>query len=82
MDRPLTDEGVGAVFNNFYEFSKVKTGIAKLAENFVSNPWQFEVKGLGRRPGTLDIEKLIKGMPLEERLYRHRYVEAWSMALS
>ena len=81
LDRPLTNEAVAAAYNNFHEFSTGKTGIAKLAESFISNPWQLEVKGLVRNPGVLDIEKLIKRMPLEERLYRHRCVEAWSMAL-
>jgi sulfoxide reductase catalytic subunit YedY len=81
LDRTLTDEMVAASYNNFYEFSTGKTGIAKLAENFVANPWQLEIKGLVGKPGVLDIDKLIRRMPLEEQLYRHRCVEAWSMAL-
>ena len=51
LDRPLTNEAVAAAYNNFYEFSTGKTGIAKLAESFISNPWQLEVKGLWSKSG-------------------------------
>ena len=80
LDRPLTDEGVAAKYNNFYEFGPVKT-IAWLAQRLQIRPWQVEVKGLVNKPKTYDIDDLIRSMPLEERLYRFRCVEAWAMAV-
>jgi methionine sulfoxide reductase catalytic subunit len=81
LDRPLTAESVAATYNNFYEFSTGKTGIAELAERFISEPWKVEVKGLVRKPATYDMDDLLRTMPMEERLYRHRCVEAWAMAV-
>jgi sulfoxide reductase catalytic subunit YedY len=80
LDRPLTDEEVAAKYNNFYEFGPVKT-IAWLAQRLQIWPWQVEVKGLVNKPKTYDIDDLIRAMPLEERLYRFRCVEAWAMAV-
>jgi sulfoxide reductase catalytic subunit YedY len=80
LDRPLTDEEVAAKYNNFYEFGPVKT-IAWLAQRLQIRPWQVEVKGLVNKPKTYDIDDLIRAMPLEERLYRFRCVEAWAMAV-
>ena len=81
LDRPLTDEREAATYNNFYEFSSRKTLVAPLAEQFRTRPWQVEVAGLIHKPQTFDIDDLVRRMPLEERLYRHRCVEAWSMAV-
>jgi sulfoxide reductase catalytic subunit YedY len=80
LDRPLTDEEVAAKYNNFYEFGPVKT-IAWLAQRLQIRPWQVAVKGLVNKPKTYDIDELIRSMPLEERLYRFRCVEAWAMAV-
>lgn len=80
LDRPLTDEKVAAKYNNFYEFGPVKT-IAWLSQRLQIRPWQVEVKGLVNKPKTYDIDDLIRSMPLEERLYRFRCVEAWAMAV-
>lgn len=80
LDRPLTDEALAARYNNFYEFSFNKQRVSRLVEPFKTRPWQIEVTGLVKKPQTFDIDELVKKMPLEERLYRHRCVEAWSMA--
>jgi sulfoxide reductase catalytic subunit YedY len=81
LDRPLTKESVAAAYNNFYEFSTGKTNVVEQAEKFLTTPWKVEVKGLVRKPATLDVDDLLSQMPLEERLYRHRCVEAWAMAV-
>lgn len=78
--RPLTEESVAATFNNFYEFGPVKT-ISWLAQRLKTRPWQLRVEGLVRKPKVFDIDDLIRSMPLEERLYRFRCVEAWAMAV-
>lgn len=80
LDRPLTDEVVAATYNNFYEFTTVKDGVWKETSRFVVDPWSVEVTGLVASPRTFGLEELLR-FPLEERLYRHRCVEAWSMAV-
>jgi sulfoxide reductase catalytic subunit YedY len=81
LDRPLTDEAIAARYNNFYEFSFSKQRVSRLVDLFKTRPWQVEVTGLVKKPQTFDIDDLVRRMPLEERLYRHRCVEAWSMAV-
>jgi sulfoxide reductase catalytic subunit YedY len=81
LDRPLTDEAIAARYNNFYEFSFNKQRVSRLVDPFKTRPWQVEVTGLVKKPQTFAIDELVKKMPLEERLYRHRCVEAWSMAV-
>jgi sulfoxide reductase catalytic subunit YedY len=68
-------------YNNFYEFSTDKQAVAPRAKNFITRPWTVEVGGLVHKPKTFDIDELIKIAPLEERVYRHRCVEAWAMAV-
>jgi len=68
-------------YNNFYEFSTSKEGVASRAKNFVMRPWTVEVGGMVHKPKTLAIEDLIKLAPLEDRVYRFRCVEAWSMII-
>ena len=80
LDRPLTQESVAATFNNFYEFGGTKT-VYTLAQRLKTRPWQVRVEGLVRKPRVFDIDDLIRAMPLEERLYRFRCVEAWAMAV-
>ncbi len=80
LDRPLTEEKIAAKYNNFYEFGPVKA-IAWLAQRLKTRPWQVRVSGLVNKPKTFDIDDLIRAMPLEERLYRFRCVEAWAMAV-
>lgn len=68
-------------YNNFYEFSTDKQAVARRAENFVTRPWTVEVGGLVHKPKTFDLDDLLKLAPLEDRVYRHRCVEAWSMVV-
>src|SRR5262249_34928021 len=81
LDRELTDERVAATYNNYYEFTEQKDGVWQLTGKFRSLPWPMEVAGLVEKPFTIDVQDLIEKMPLEERLYRHRCVEAWAMAV-
>lgn len=81
LDRPLTKESVAAMYNNFYEFSTDKEAVKRLVERFEIHPWQVEVTGLVARPKVYDLDDLVKKMPVEERLYRFRCVEAWAMAV-
>jgi len=80
LDRPVTDETIAATYNNFYEFSGGKD-VWQHTDGFNPHPWTVEVSGLVAKPQTLAIEDLIAKMPLEERLYRHRCVETWAMAV-
>jgi len=68
-------------YNNFYEFSTDKQAVAKLAKDFKTEPWTLEVGGLVNNPKTFGIDDLIKMYPQEERIYRLRCVEAWSMVI-
>src|SRR4030095_6318816 len=68
-------------YNNFYEFSTVKESVASAAKGFVTRPWTIEVGGLVNKPKTFDIDELLKLSPPEERVYRHRCVEGWSMVI-
>jgi len=81
LDRPLTAEAVVTRYNNFFEFSELKNEVWKLTDRFETRPWTLQVTGLVHKPQTFDLYRLIRRMPLEERLYRHRCVEAWSMAV-
>jgi sulfoxide reductase catalytic subunit YedY len=68
-------------YNNYYEFSTSKEAVAPLSVNFKSHPWNVEVSGLVNKPQTFAIEDLIKMFPQEDRIYRLRCVEAWSMVI-
>jgi methionine sulfoxide reductase catalytic subunit len=68
-------------YNNFYEFSSDKLEVANKARRFVSRPWTVTVEGLVQKPRTFDIDDLLKISPPEERIYRHRCVERWSMVI-
>jgi len=81
LDRPLTEERVAGAYNNFYEFGTEKDEVARNALALCTRPWTIEVRGLCQHPGRFDVDRLVREMPLEERLYRHRCVEAWSMAV-
>ena len=67
-------------YNNFYEFSTDKQGVAIAAAGFVTKPWEVAVGGLVNKPRTFGLEELLK-FPLEERVYRLRCVERWSMVI-
>ena len=79
-DRPLTPENAVLSFNNFYEFGSHK-GISGAAQALKIRPWQVRIDGLVERETTIDIDQLLKQVALEERIYRHRCVEAWSMVV-
>jgi sulfoxide reductase catalytic subunit YedY len=68
-------------YNNYYEFGTGKADPAAGAGKLTTTPWTVKVDGLVGKPGTFGIEDLIKAIPLEERIYRHRCVEAWSMVI-
>lgn len=68
-------------YNNFYEFGTAKGDPAKYAGALTIRPWSIKVSGLLNKPGQIDIEDLLTNYPLEERIYRLRCVEAWSMVV-
>jgi sulfoxide reductase catalytic subunit YedY len=67
-------------YNNFYEFSTNKSAVAEYAKDFVTRPWTVEVGGLVQKPKTFDLDELLK-IDQEERIYRFRCVEGWSMVI-
>jgi len=77
---PLTSFDAITNYNNYYEFSINKEAVARLAEDFPTSPWQVEVGGLVNKPKTFDIDEL-KKFSIQERIYRLRCVEAWSMVI-
>ncbi len=68
-------------YNNFYEFTVSKVGVAEAAEDLKTEPWTLRVGGLVKNPGTYDIDELVRKFDPEERIYRLRCVEAWSMVI-
>jgi sulfoxide reductase catalytic subunit YedY len=68
-------------YNNFYEFGVGKEEPAEKAKNFKTSPWTVSVEGHVEKPRSYDIDSLMKLAPLEERIYRHRCVEAWSIVV-
>ena len=78
LDRDVTPEKYNLNYNNFYEFSTSKHLDASALK---IRPWTVKLDGMVEKEQTVDIDSLIKAMGLEERLYRHRCVEAWSMAI-
>src|ERR1700691_3168604 len=68
-------------YNNFYEFGVDKGDPAKNAGGLPTRPWTIRVDGKVKNPKTFDIDALMKLRPLEDRVYRHRCVEAWSMVI-
>jgi sulfoxide reductase catalytic subunit YedY len=81
LDRPVTDEKINAHYNNFYEFNSSKE-VADQAQMLPIRPWTVKFDGLVEKPFEVGIDDLIRKMTLEERTYRHRCVEAWSMAIA
>jgi methionine sulfoxide reductase catalytic subunit len=80
LDRPLTAEEYATSYNNFYEFGSSKD-IKDEAQSLSVRPWDITIDGMVETPTVIAIDDLLRKMPLEERLYRHRCVEAWSMAV-
>jgi methionine sulfoxide reductase catalytic subunit len=68
-------------YNNYYEFTEEKEPVADMSKNFKTSPWSVEVGGMVQKPTTYAIEDILKKFPAEERVYRHRCVEGWSMVI-
>src|SRR3954468_7224309 len=79
-EKPTPFESI-ANYNNFYEFTSDKRDVARVARGFVSRPWSVSVEGLVNKPKVFDIDDLLKLAPQEERIYRFRCVEGWSMVI-
>src|SRR3954471_15983165 len=77
----LTPYKAVTTYNNFYEFGSGKDDPEKNAKGFKTKPWSVAVDGLCGKPGVYSLEDLIKPHPLEERVYRHRCVEGWSIVV-
>jgi sulfoxide reductase catalytic subunit YedY len=80
-DEPLNSYEDVTTYNNFYEFGTQKDDPARFAGSLVPRPWTVTVEGLCNRPGVYDVDELMARQPLEERIYRLRCVEAWSMVV-
>jgi len=80
LDRAVTDEKINTNYNNFYEFGTSKN-VARAAQALPLRPWTVKIDGMVEKAQEVGIDDLIRRMPLEERLYRHRCVEAWSVAI-
>lgn len=81
MGEDLTPRETATGFTNFYEFSTRKRDVAKKSRHFKARPWTLTVEGLVKEPKVYDIDTLIRLFPLEERIYRFRCVEGWSMVI-
>jgi len=79
-DREITAERDATTYNNFYEFGTDK-GVYRAAQKLPLRPWTVKVDGLVDRPREFGVDDLLTSMPLEERVYRLRCVEAWSMVV-
>lgn len=77
----LTPKKDVTTYNNFYEFGTSKSAPAERSDKFKPLPWTVKVDGMVSKPGTFDFEKIMKEFPPEERIYRMRCVEAWSMVI-
>lgn len=78
---PATPYELITAFNNFYEFTFDKRGVALLAKDYPTDPWTVQVGGLVNKPKTYGMEDLLKRFVQEERIYRLRCVETWSMVI-
>ncbi len=80
LDRELTPEKISGDYNNYYEFSTSKT-VTPGSDAVKTRPWTIKIDGLVEKTMEIGIDDLLAKMPLEERLYRHRCVEGWSMSV-
>ncbi len=80
-DEPQTPFKDVTTYNNFYEFGTDKSDPSENAQALKTRPWLVSIEGEVKRPQTVDIDSLLKWFPLEERIYRMRCVEAWSMVI-
>jgi sulfoxide reductase catalytic subunit YedY len=80
-DEKVTDEKYVTTYNNFYEFGTDKGDPAKNSGKFQTSPWSVSVEGEVNKPRKFTMDEIVKLAPLEERIYRHRCVEAWSIVV-
>ena len=80
-DDEVTPEAIVTGFNNFYEFGMDKTDPAEYAHEMTTEPWTVAVSGEAARTGTFSLDDVLKGIAVEDRIYRFRCVEAWSMVV-
>lgn len=80
-DESLTDHQDVTRYNNYYEFGTNKADPARYADALQTRPWTLSIEGLVKQPKTLGIDDILKVAPLEERIYRMRCVEGWSMVI-
>ncbi len=80
-DEELTSQETATSYNNFYELGTDKSDPKRNAEFLLTDPWSVKVDGECEAPGTLALEDILKPHPIEERIYRMRCVEAWSMVI-
>ncbi len=78
--RALTAEEDATTYNNFYEFGEDKS-ISRAAQKLPQSPWSISLAGMVEKPMTLGLDDLVRQMPVEQRQYRHRCVEAWAMTV-
>jgi methionine sulfoxide reductase catalytic subunit len=76
-----TPESKSTTYNNFYEFGEQKDEPAKNAHTLQIRPWTIQITGMVKKPQTINIDDLLAYRPIENRVYRHRCVEAWSMVI-
>jgi methionine sulfoxide reductase catalytic subunit len=77
----VTPYADASTYNNFYEFGTDKSDPARNAHTLVTSPWTVQIEGLVKKPGPIDMADLLKLSPMEERIYRMRCVEGWSMVI-
>jgi len=80
-DEKLTSYDDVTSYNNFYEFGTDKSDPASNAHTLTTRPWQVKIDGLVAKPGEFALEDIVSSAKLEERIYRHRCVEGWSMVI-
>jgi len=78
--RAITDEKYSTTYNNFYEIDDGKN-LWRAAQKLRTEPWKIRIEGMVANPRTIDMDDLLKQVQLEERVYRHRCVEAWAMTV-
>jgi sulfoxide reductase catalytic subunit YedY len=81
LDEEITTEEAATSYNNFYEFGTGKEDPKENSQRFQTDDWKIVVSGECEKPGTYGLEELLKPFPIEERIYRLRCVEAWSMVI-
>jgi sulfoxide reductase catalytic subunit YedY len=79
-EKPTPYEDV-TTYNNYYEFGTDKSDPARRSKNFRPKPWTVKVEGMCKKPASYNLDDLVKGIPTEDRIYRMRCVEAWSMVI-